>query len=81
MAKQKIRHNEKILRDFSHSSTSHRNISTPIYQLNLSPPTMAGLEQSLFQLKFTAKQLNRQATKASKKNFKKSQNQKGIKSR
>ena len=66
MAKQKIRHKEKILRDFSHSSTSHRNISTPIYQLNLSPPTMAGLEQSLFQLKFTAKQLNRQATKASK---------------
>ncbi|KGR11479.1 charged multivesicular body protein 1 [Candida albicans P37037] len=57
---------KKILRDFSHSSTSHRNISTPIYQLNLLPPTMAGLEQSLFQLKFTAKQLNRQATKASK---------------
>lgn len=27
---------------------------------------MAGLEQSLFQLKFTAKQLNRQATKAAK---------------
>ncbi|KAI5964341.1 uncharacterized protein KGF55_002283 [Candida pseudojiufengensis] len=27
---------------------------------------MSGLEQSLFQLKFTAKQLNRQATKASK---------------
>lgn len=34
--------------------------------LPLTPTTMSGLEKSLFNLKFTAKQLNRQAAKAGK---------------
>ena len=70
MAKQKIRHNEKNI-EISVIHPLHIETYQHLSTNNLSPPTMAGLEQSLFQLKFTAKQLNRQATKASKKNFKK----------